>query len=140
MNWYIFLLILFIQIALTFREFSKTCSNLGLLTLIIYIAHHAYDVYLFWAPLFLQKAKEYAIHAVTSIATGIHWFTYDNKCIATVILNKRCGYNTNEWLPSLKNMLGLRDITEYFQFIWMGLLVGYDFTKIYQQTFFKNIL
>ena len=28
-----------------------------------------------------------------------------------------------------KNMLGLREITEYFQFIWMGLLIGYDFYR-----------
>jgi hypothetical protein len=129
MNWYIFFLVLFIQIALTFRTFTSTCSKLGVLTLIIYLLHHAYDVYLFWAPLFLEKAKEYLIHAIAAIGTGIHWFTYDNKCIATVILNKRCGYKEDEWLPSLKNMLGLRSITEYFQFIWMGILVFYDYTK-----------
>ena len=102
MNWHIFLLLLFIQIALTFKTFTSTCSNLGFLTLVIYLAHHAYDIYLFWAPLFLQKTKEYLIHAFAAIATGAHWFAYDNKCIATVILNKRCGYNINDWLPSLR--------------------------------------
>jgi hypothetical protein len=129
MNWYIFFLVLFIQIALTFRTFISTCSKLSLLNFVIYFLHHAYDVYLFWAPLFLQKATEYLIHGIAAIATGVHWFTYDNKCIATVILNKRCGYKEDEWLPSLKNMLGLRNISEYFQFIWMGLLVAYDYTK-----------
>ena len=130
MNWYIFLLVLLIQLALTIKDFTNTCKNLGILTILVYLAHHAFDVYLFWAPLFLQRAKEYLIHAFTAIATGIHWFTYNNKCIATVILNKRCGYKEDEWLPSLKNMLGLRKITEYFQFIWMGLLVSYDFYKV----------
>lgn len=129
MNWYIFLLVLLIQLTLTINDFINTCKNLGLLTILIYLAHHAYDVYLFWAPLFLQRAKEYLIHAFAAIATGAHWFTYDNKCIATVILNKRCGYKEDEWLPSLKNMLGLREIIEYFQFIWMGLLVFFDFYR-----------
>jgi hypothetical protein len=53
----------------------------------------------------------------------------NNECIATVYMNERCGYPKNEWLPSLKNSFGLRQITEYFQFIWIGILLFYD---IYQ--------
>jgi len=138
MNWPIFFIILLLQLALTFRDFIKTCNNLDLVKFNIYILHHAYDIYLFWAPLFLQTPIEYAIHAFAAIATGIHWFSYDNKCIATVILNKLCGYNVNEWLPSLKNMLGLYNITEYFHFIWMSLLLGYDFYKA--KPLFANLL
>jgi hypothetical protein len=46
-------------------------------------------------------------------------------------MNRECGYPDDQWLDSIKNMLGLRAINEYFHFIWMFLLAGKDLYKVY---------
>ncbi len=93
---------------------------------LLYAAHHAFDVFLFWAPLFLITKLEYGLHLLFAVGIGIHWFTNDNKCIATVEMNKQCGYEEERWLDSLKNMFGVRKHFEYFHFMWIGILMAYD--------------
>ena len=97
-----------IQIFATFPKFKNTCKNPGIQTWLLYFAHHALDVFLFWSVLFLTTRTEFFLHLLAVIIVGIHWFTYDNKCIATVIMNRMCDYPDSEWLDSLKNMFGLR--------------------------------
>jgi hypothetical protein len=127
---FIFLIIFLIQIIVTFHKFKNTCKNPGIQTWSLYFAHHALDVFLFWSVLFLTTRTEFFLHLLAVIIVGIHWFTYDNKCIATVIMNRMCGYPESEWLDSLKNMFGLRSYSEYFQFVWIGLLAMYDIYKL----------
>jgi hypothetical protein len=122
----IYLLVLLLQIILTFPRFIKTCENLDATSYIIYFSHHAFDVFLFWSPLFLRTRAEFAIHILVAIMTGIHWFYNNNSCIITEILNVRCGYPEMAWLDSIKNMLGLRILSENFHFIWIGLILAYE--------------
>jgi hypothetical protein len=61
---------------------------------------------------------------------GAHWIANGNRCALTEYMNSLCGVRQTEWLPSLKNMLGLRAISEYFQFAWLGLHVAWDFSRI----------
>ena len=131
MNIPIFLSILFLQFALTLQRFLTTCKKKSLYTWFLYISHHALDVFLFWSFLFLTTRIEFGIHLLILIGVVIHWFTYDNKCIITVLMNRECGYPDDQWLDSIKNMLGLRAINEYFHFIWMFLLAGQDLYKVY---------
>lgn len=122
----IFLLVYILQIILTLPDFINTCSKLDLQTWTIYLTHHAFDVFVFWAPLFLKTRAEYLIHIVVVLLTVLHWLMNNNTCIITVILNRLCGYREDDWLPSLKNMLGLRALSENFHFIWVGGIVAWE--------------
>ncbi len=126
-----FAFIYLIQILLTFPTFYKTCERKTLYSYFLYFIHHLFDVFLFWSPFFLVTRKEFLLHIAIIVLIFIHWLTYDNKCIITVLMNRECGYPDEEWLDSLKNMLNLREVNEYFHFIWIGLLLAYDIYKIY---------
>jgi hypothetical protein len=131
MSWILFLFIVFFQISLTIRSFTKTCKNKSLYTWFLYFFHHVFDVFLFWSFLFLTTRLEFSLHLFMLTSVVIHWFTYDNKCILTVLMNRECGYPEDQWLDSIKNMLGLRKRTEYFHFIWMFILAIQDVYKIF---------
>ena len=126
MNLQIFLIVLAIQIAITLPNFLRTCKSICSFSLLVYFFHHAYDVFLFWGFLFLNKAIEFSSHILLSLLTGLHWFMNNNNCILTEYMNELCGYRKDVWLDSLKNRLGLRSVNEYFQFIWIGLHMLYD--------------
>ena len=123
MNILAFAFVFCLQLYLTFDYFWKSCINPPY---ILYFVHQAFDVFLFWAPVFLVTKLEHALHFWFALGVGIHWFTYGNKCIATVEMNKQCAYEEHRWLHSLKNMFGLREYSENFHFIWIGLLMVYD--------------
>jgi hypothetical protein len=127
MRWIIFLFILCVQFFITYPQFKDTCeTHASAKTLILYISHHSLDVFLFWSFLFLTTKLEFAIHLCILLGVVIHWATYNNRCILTVWMNEFCGYPEETWLDSLKNRLGLRNISEYFHFIWMFLLAFQD--------------
>ncbi len=130
MRWEILGFLFGLQILLTIRHFLQTCKSKTLYTWLLYIFHHLFDVFLFWSFLFLTTEVEFTIHFIILICVVIHWFTYDNKCIVTVLMNRECGYPEEEWLDSIKNMLGLRNVSEYFHFIWMFLLAIQDIYMI----------
>jgi hypothetical protein len=130
MRWIIFFIVFLLQITLTLRKFIDTCESKTLYTWTIYILHHILDVFLFWSFLFLTTKFEFGLHLLILVGVVIHWFTYDNKCIITVLMNRECGYPDDMWLDSIKNMLGLRNINEYFHFIWMFLLAAQDIYRI----------
>jgi hypothetical protein len=130
MRWLMFLFVFVLQILLTLPRFLQTCESKTLYTWSLYIFHHAFDIFLFWSFLFLTTNVEFGIHLLILIGVVIHWFTYDNKCILTVLMNRECGYPEDEWLDSLKNMFGIRTIHEYFHFTWMALLALQDIYKL----------
>jgi hypothetical protein len=130
MRWFVFFLVVGIQITLTLPRFLETCESKTTYTWSLYVFHHLFDVFLFWSFLFLTTKFEFGLHFLMLIGVVIHWFTYDNKCIITVLMNRECGYPEDQWLDSLKNMLGLRNVNEYFHFIWMFLLAGQDIYKL----------
>lgn len=129
MNLKIYFLILIFQLAITFPNFYKTCQKLDAERLVIYILHHLSDIFVFWGPLFLETRQEFLIHMLFAVGVATHWATYKNRCIATVYMNRLCGYDEDMWLDAIQNRLGLREKNEYFQTIWMALVVLYD---IYQ--------
>jgi hypothetical protein len=47
-------------------------------------------------------------------------------------MNRECKYPEEQWLDSLKNMIHLRDFSEYFHFIWIGGLLIYDIYQLLQ--------
>jgi hypothetical protein len=126
MRWFVFFLVFGIQIILTLPRFYETCKTKSAYTWSLYFFHHLFDIFLFWSFLFLTTKFEFGLHLLILISVVIHWLTYDNKCIITVLMNRECGYPEEEWLDSLKNMFGLRNIHEYFHFIWMALLAFQD--------------
>jgi hypothetical protein len=122
MNIAIYLFLYFGQVIVTFPEFWNTCGRLNFETFLLYFAHHALDVFLFWSWFFLVTRREYIAHLIALLIVSIHWVTNNNNCIATEYMNKLCGYKQDQWLSSFKNMFGLREYTEYFLFIWLGIL------------------
>ncbi len=124
MNLSYFILVYFLQLALTLPRFWRTCRQPQ--PWLLYFSHHALDVFLFWSPVFLRTRADYLAHAVLVLLVGAHWFLNNNKCIMTTWMNRRCGYSEGDWLDSLKNMFGLRERSEWFHFIWLGLLLGWD--------------
>jgi hypothetical protein len=126
----IFLLIFLLQILITIQHFIKNCKSKNLYTWFLYISHHALDVFLFWSFLFLTSKFEFALHLIILIGVVVHWLSYNNRCIITVLMNRECGYPDDKWLDSLKNNLGLRNISEYFHFVWMFLLAIQDIVMI----------
>lgn len=124
MNWVYFILVYFAQIVATLPEFRATCQQPQPWPL--YVSHHALDVFLFWGPVFVRSPEDFAVHAVMILIVATHWFYNNNRCIMTEWMNERCGYAERRWLDSLKNRLGLRAWSEWFHFIWLGVLLGYD--------------
>jgi hypothetical protein len=131
MNWKIFAFIFTFQVLLTIQHFLQTCKSKTAYTWALYIFHHFFDVFLFWSFVFLTTKFEFGLHFLILLGVVIHWFTYDNKCIITVLMNRECGYPEDKWLDSLKNMFGLRDIHEYFHYMWMFLLASQDMYVLY---------
>ncbi len=119
-----------LQIFLTFPNFYNTCENKSLYAYFLYFTHHAFDVFLFWSIFFLRTKIEYLIHILFVFIIFVHWISYDNKCIVTVWMNRECGYPEEQWLDSLKNMFHLKEVNEYFHFIWLGLILVYELKKI----------
>jgi len=130
MLWHIFFGVCLIQILVTLRHFLDTCQSKTAYTWFLYIFHHIFDVFLFWSFLFVTTPAEFGVHLFLLIGVGIHWLTYDNTCILTVLMNRECGYPDEQWLDSLKNMLGLRNFTEYFHFVWILLLALQDISNL----------
>jgi hypothetical protein len=130
MRWIVFASVILLQVALTLPRFINTCESKTPYTWTLYFGHHVLDVFLFWSFLFLTTPFEFALHLLILLGVVIHWYTYDNKCIITVLMNRKCGYPENQWLDSLKNMLGLRNLSENFHFIWMAILALQDVTNL----------
>lgn len=130
MNYAIFLIVYGIQIAVTLPRFWRTCTDPTPFALLLYFLHHVGDVFLFWGPLFLRTPAEYGAHIAYALIVMVHWFLYGNRCFLTVVMNRRCGYDEDYWLDSLKNRFGFREAWPLFQFVWAGLLVAYGVRKL----------
>ena len=129
MNYFFFLMVYLIQVLTTYPTFDATCMSTKTSKLepyILYFVHHLLDVYLFWSPLFLFTKVDAALHILAILVVAVHWITYNNRCVLTVVMNRSCAYNEGDWLDSLKNRLGLRAFNEYFHFIWLALAFLYD--------------
>lgn len=121
-----FILVYTLQISLTFPNFYSSCRSLSVSSVLLYFAHHLVDVFLFWSFLFLTTRAEFTTHFVLVLIVAVHWFTNQNRCIATVTMNRMCGFPEGDWLDSLKNRFGLRAFSEHFHFIWIGILMVQD--------------
>jgi hypothetical protein len=130
----IFILIYILQIILTIHNFYNTCKNKNLYSWFLYITHHIFDVFLFWSFLFLKTKSDYLFHFIFAIIIIIHWLTYNNKCIVTVLMNRECCYPDEQPLDSIKNMVGLSYLNEYtneyFHYVWIVILLAQDIYMI----------
>ncbi len=133
MRWHIFAAIFTIQLLITAPSFLDTCRSNDFFTRALYVTHHAADVFLFWAPLFLTRRIEWIAYIAFAAIVATHWFSYGNRCILTVVMNRACGYPEDDWLDSLKNRFGLRMVLgDNFHFLWVGLIVAWGIWKMAQ--------
>jgi hypothetical protein len=133
MRWAIFAAVFAAQLLVTSPTFLSTCRRAGDVDVqLLYLGHHALDVFLFWSFLFLTRRVEWIAHIALVVIVALHWFSYGNKCIATVMLNRACAYPEEDWLDSLKNRLGLRmTVGEHFHFVWLGAVVAWEMWKLF---------
>lgn len=127
MRWGVYLVIVLLQLIVTFPRFLQTCEGLDAQRLVIYVGHHISDVYLFWSPLFVTTLPEALFHLMVVILIFIHWISYNNRCIVTVYLNQLCGYPEDVWFDSMLNRSALRNISDYYQFVWISVSVVLNF-------------
>lgn len=120
---WIYLLLIVIQIGLTYPSFSATCSSANGLGGIVYLLHHLLDVYVFWGFLFLTTRREHLIHLLIIIGVAVHWLTNNYECVATTYMNELCGYKRDQWLDSIVNRI--RPFY-YTHIIWLIVLFCYD--------------
>lgn len=123
MNVWIYLLLVIIQLAVTYPTFSATCSTANGIGGVVYLFHHFLDVYVFWAFLFLTTRREHLVHLLVIVMVAIHWLTNNYECIATTYMNHLCGYPRDTWLDSIVNRI--RPFY-YTHIVWLVALVGYD--------------
>lgn len=122
MRWLPFLALYILQIAASAPRFFRTCAtNTDLKTRLLYFLHHLSDVFLFWGVFLTTTRVERAVHLALVFITAAHWFSYENRCVATVALNHWCGYDADAWLDSLLNAAALRERSQYYQFLWLGV-------------------
>ncbi len=115
-----------IQIAMTFPDFYSTCARHSARNYLLYFTHHLLDVYLFFGPLFVVTKLEMWWWLAITAAVAISWVLHDNRCIASVLMNRGCLYPDSEWMDSIKNRLGLREVAgDYFHHMWLGAIAGY---------------
>ena len=127
MRWLYFFGLYFLQLAVSFPSFSASCHGAhDPAAVAIWLLHHWTDVFLFWGFLFATSRGEYMLHLLFLVIALAHWSTYKNRCIATVVLNRYCGWPEDQWLDSLLNRSGLRSRSDYWQFLWLGLLACND--------------
>jgi hypothetical protein len=130
MRWNIYLLFVALQLFVTFPRLLNTCTKLNPVSLSLYVVHQALDVFLFWSVFFVTSAGDVYFHILYSAVALIHWITNQNRCISTVWLNQMCGYPEDEWLDSILNRLRLREWSEYYQFLWIGISIGINWYRI----------
>ncbi len=126
MHWERFALLYGLQIAITYKRHASTCQDSSTGGFTLYAIHHLLDVYLFWAPLFLETAAEWRVYLVVAPLVLIHWATNKNLCVATVVMNRRCGFPEAQGLDSLKNRVG---VPPSLQFAWIGAILLYAYVS-----------
>lgn len=141
MNILIFPAVYALQLAVTLPPFQDTCKDKTPRTYTLYATHHLLDIFLFWSFLFLTTRSDHMLHATAVILVALHWITNNNRCVATVVMNRACGYPEEQWLDSLKNRLdfqiwphktglGLQAWSHYVHFVWLAILLAYDAVAI----------
>lgn len=128
MNIFLFFIVYFIQITITYPRFLSTClSTCTLFPTFLFLFHSLTDVFLFWGPITFTSLYELYVYSIVAFFTILHWLSYGNKCILTVLLNRICGYPESRWFDSLLNRTSLRTISEYYQIYWIiGMfIIGY---------------
>lgn len=125
MHWGRFVLLYGLQIAVTQRAHFTTCRDSSTQGLALYAIHHALDVYLFWAPLFLVTSAEWRAYTAVAVTMLAHWATFRNRCIATVLMNRWCGFPESRSLDSLKNRIGISPTWAPFHYAWIGAVLVY---------------
>jgi hypothetical protein len=131
MRWLPFVVLYILQIALSAPAFFGTCASLDPLNITVYFLHHLSDIFLFWGALLVTTPTEIMIHLAFIAGILIHWLMFGNRCIVSVWQNRRCGYDDNKWLDSLLNRSGLREKSEFYQFMWLGLATVYNLVRLW---------
>ena len=128
MRWGVYFLVLGAQLASSAPRFLQTCDDMSIP---LYLIHHALDVFLFWSVLFVTTRTEVLLHLLYAVVTFLHWISYNNRCILTVWMNRRCGYPEDVWLDSIVNRLGLRAWSEWYQIIWVSISIAINLYRFW---------
>ena len=65
--------------------------------------------------------------------TILHWYTNNNKCILTQIINKLCNNNEDVYFNDIFNMIGLKKYNiwnDYLHYIYLLFVIFYTIYKL----------
>ena len=129
MNIKLFLFFYVLQLLIALPHF-KTCNNINISTISIFLLHHIIDVYGYFGIFVNESLFDYQFHLFMILVVLAHWYTNNYRCEITIKLNELCNRDPNEWEY---NIVGI--ISEYtgiyylHSYLLVGLLI-YDGYKI----------
>ena len=97
--------------------------------LLLYFNHFV-DVYIYFGSYFLYPHY----NLLFILLTIIHWYTNDNKCILTEIVNKECYPKYKEYKPfnDFMNMSGINNYYPNISYYYLIFLIFYNLKNIYK--------
>ena len=129
MNLKIYSLLLVLQLLISSTHF-KTCNNINLYKLMIFILHHLLDIYVFFGFLINETKNDYILHLFTIMSILIHWFTNNYDCALTVHLYELCGFDKKLWFQSIVYKIYKLTNIYYIHSFWILGLIIYDLFQI----------
>jgi hypothetical protein len=118
-----------LQIYIAYPHF-RTCKNINLLSISIFLLHNVTDVYIFYGLFINESLIEYVFHMCMIIIVMLHWYYNNYQCEITKKLNEICERNPNEWEYNIIGIIAeYTDIYYLHTYLLFGLLI-YDGYKI----------
>jgi hypothetical protein len=133
MNIKLFLLFYLFQILIAIPYF-KTCVNINLITISIFLLHHVIDVYGYFGIFINETLFDYQLHTIAIISILVHWYLNDYRCEVTKKLNELCERDPNAWEYNIVGIISQSTGIYYLHSILLIGLLIYDINKIYSMT------
>ena len=131
-NLKIFILIVIIQIIMSYNK-MKNCNDL--LGILIYIFHHIFSVYLYYGWFIFKYNK---LHLILSIGVLLSWFLF-KKCILTSLTNYLCDFEKSSKFDDILYYLKLTQHNELIHYIIIGSIIFYNVLRIVLKKKLLNI-
>jgi len=128
MNIKLFGILYIIQVLFSINDF-KTCGNINLYSIFIFLFHHLIDVYAFFGILFIESKEEKKLHLLVIAGVIVHWLTNNYECILTTHLNEICNVDRKTYFPDI--VTSIRAVTgiTYLHLYWLVIVIIYDLNK-----------
>lgn len=132
MNIKLFIFFYVLQLLIAYPHF-RTCKNINLSTVSIFLLHHVIDVYGYFGIFINESLFDYEFHFFMILVVMAHWYTNNYKCEITTKLNELCERDPNEWEYNIVSIISESTGIYYLHsYLLLGLLIydGYIITLL----------